>query len=228
MVLRIAIVLVLYVTILPTRAQWQVKVGASQVSARDPIGLAHGSRTGRGVYGVGYHVGVGYGYRWSESFGLRGEMLLDMRNCGYEIRNQDLPFSLPGTEYVFSNGDRIMELTHVVAPLLVSFHRWPRLRVDGGLSGAYLLRARETIHGQLLELNADRRVRKAVDRTSQLAPVELALVLGAEVDSGRRLGMGVRFHYGLSDIDARMGGSPSYLRTWHVSFSYSFLERDPG
>ena len=228
MILRNALFLVFYVTILPTWAQWQVKAGASQLSAPDPIGMGHGSRTGRGVYGMGYHVGAGYGYRWSESFSLRGEVLLDIRSCGYEIRNQDLPFNLPGTEEVFSNGDRQMELTHVVAPLLVSFHRWPRLRVDGGLSGAYLLRARETIHGQLLELNSDRRVRKAVDRTPQLAPVELALVLGAEVDSGRRLGMGVRFHYGLSDIDARIGGSPSYLRTWHVSFSYSFQGRDPG
>lgn len=228
MVLRLVVLSFLLMDLLPLRAQWQVKVGASQLSAPDPIGLGHGSRTGRGVYGMGYHVGAGYGYRWSESFSLRGEVLLDIRSCGYEIRNQDLPFNLPGTVEVFSNGDRQMELTHVVAPLLVSFHRWPRLRVDGGLSGAYLLRARETIHGQLLELNADRRVRKAVDRTSQLAPVELALVLGAEVDSGRRLGMGVRFSYGLSDIDARMGGSASYLRTWHVSFSYSFLERDPG
>lgn len=228
MVLRLVVLSMLFLDLLPLHAQWQIKVGASQLTARDPIGLGHGSRTGRGVYGMGYHVGTAYGYRCSESFGLRGELLLDVRNCGYEIRNEDLPFKLPGTEDVFTNGDRRMELTHVVAPLLVSFHRWPRLRVDGGLSGAYLLRARESIHGQLLEMNGDRRVRSSVDRTAQLAPIELALVLGAEVDSGRRLGMGVRFHYGLSDMDVRMSGSPSYLRTLHVSFSYSFQERDPG
>lgn len=223
MLLRSPLTLVAFFAFVGTlfaQERWQVKSGVSYTVSRDPIGTGHGTRTGRAVYGMGMHAGAGYEHAWTEPFGLRMELLLDVRGCGYDLVPADLPFVLKEGGDAFANGRRITRMVHVEAPILISLRQWPLLRIDAGLSVARLLAAEEYISGEVIGLGGEGRVRRGVDRTTALAPWDVALVLGGEVDSGRRLGMGIRYKHGLTDVD-HGGGSPSFLRTWQISLSYA-------
>lgn len=203
------------------QGSWHVKSGVSYTVSHDPIGSGHGTRTGRAVHGMGLHVGAGYERELAEPFGLRMELQLDVRGCGYDLVPADLPYVLREGGEAFANGRRITRMMHVEAPMLVSLRRWPLLRIDAGFSVARLLEAEEYIIGEVIGIGDEGRVRRSVDRTTALVPWDMALILGGEVDSGRRIGMGIRYKHGLTDIDHRSGGSPSFLRTWQLSLSYA-------
>jgi len=197
----------------------QLKAGASYLFCADPIGTGHGTHTGHGVFGMGWHVGAGYERMLNDPIGLRVELLTDVRNCGYELTPNDPPVRSPDNNVMYTEGRRIMRMVHVEMPLLVVLRKWSHLRIDAGFSTAWLLDAQERIMtGTAFSRGEGPRYYDG--RTATLPRLEYALLLGGEVESGRRLGMGLRYKYGLTDLDRRSGGSPSIPRTWQLSVSY--------
>lgn len=222
LILRSTIFLLL-VRSLPVGAQlaWDVKVGVSHSFARDPLGAGHVSHTGRSVDGMGFHVGVGAGYEGGTMVGCRAELLLDVRSCGYQLRPADQPFMLDENGDGFMQARRSMHLVSAELPVLLTLQHWPGLRIDGGMTLARTLAARESVTGQLVGLDPALKARRSADRVDAMAQWELALSTGVEVDSGKRLHMGLRYLHGMTDLDRPGGGSPTYLRTWQLYLSYA-------
>lgn len=207
------------------QGRWQLRAGVGQMRCNDPIGMDHGSHTGRKVYGMGGHFGAGYECMFSHSMGWRAEMMVNMRRCGYDIAAADLPYRSPNTGVLFANGRRTLRMTQIEVPVALAIRKWSLLRVDAGLSTAYLLAAQDRIVG-----SADGLAEQDVaDRTATMPRMEFALLVGAEVESGRHLGMCVRYKHGITDLDRPIGATPSVPRTWELALSYALgaLAEDP-
>lgn len=201
---------------------WQLKASVDHLRCTDPIGADHRSRTGRPVFGMGGHFGVGYEQMASRTVGVRAELLANMRRSGYDLALVDLPYRSPTTEALFTYAKRTMQLVQVEVPVLVVLRQWSLLRVDAGVSTAYMVAAHERITG-----SAEEGIRKEVaDRTGSMPAMEMSLIIGAEVESDHRVGMGVRYRHGLTDLDRMIGAAPSLPRTWQVSVSYVLGAKD--
>ncbi|HPF90676.1 MAG TPA: hypothetical protein PLL57_08455 [Flavobacteriales bacterium] len=199
---------------------WDVKAGGTHTYARDPLGAGHVSHTGRSVDGMGYHAGVGVGCKEERLFGVRAEVVMDVRSCGYQLRPADQPFMLEENGEGFMQARRNMHLVSAELPVLLTVRRFPGLRLDGGMTLQRTLAARETVTGQLVGLDPEQKARRSVDRTAAIAPWDIALTAGVEVDGGKQLHMGLRYLHGLADLDRPGGASPTYLRTWQLYLSY--------
>lgn len=200
---------------------WDVKAGGSHSYARDPLGAGHVSHTGRSVDGMGFHAGLGCGYNDGALIGVRAEVVFDVRSCGYQLRPADQPFMLEENGDGFMQARRSMRLVSAELPVLLTVRRFPGLRIDGGMTILRTLEAQESVTGQLVGLDPEKKVRRSVDRTDAIAPWEFALTTGVEVDSGKHLHMGLRYLHGLTDLDRPGGSSPTYLRTWQLFLSYT-------
>ena len=53
--------------------------------------------------------------------------------------------------------------------------------------------------------------------TGQLKRLEGAVVIGAEVENGSGLSMGIRYWGGLTNLDKAMGTAPSYTAMWQLT-----------
>lgn len=223
MVLRALFILLVFhygTTMHAQQGQWQIKAGASYAHCSDPLGEGHGGHTGRRATGMGGHVGAALEMVLKARFGLRAEILIEARQVGYEMVQGRIPMSWPsGGEHV-ATGDRMTRMVHLHLPVIFAVREWSLLRIDAGINTGYLLGAQDRIR----RIDPSGKMRDHTvahhNNTGSLARWECALLVGAEVDSGRRLGMGLRYLHGLTDLDNGPGASPSLPRTWQIALTY--------
>ncbi|MBL7952260.1 MAG: PorT family protein [Flavobacteriales bacterium] len=198
-----------------------LKAGASYLHCSDPVGAGHGAHTGHRAAGMGIHLGVAFETRLNNRFGLRAESLLEARQVGYDMVQGRVPSDWPSGGEKISTGDRSTRLLHVQLPVILTLHEWSLLRLDAGFSTGYLLQANDRIRAvETYSGNTHTDIIAERNSMNSMARWECAVLLGAEVDSGRKLGMALRYLHGLTDLDRAPGTSPSFPRTWHVSLTY--------
>ncbi len=203
---------------------WQIKAGATYMRSADPLGTGHGPHTGRAVDGMGYHLGAAFEPNAERVLGIRGELLVDVRSTGYSFSESTSLYPTPQIGGTVGRGDRSMRTVQLEMPVLLAIRRWPLLRLDVGGAVAHLLKAEERIVGYVNDNGREEPLDERVDRTEHLARWEAAMVIGAEVDSGHRLSMGLRLWKGLTDLDRAERSTLSTATMWQLSMVYAFRE----
>ncbi|MBL7940941.1 MAG: hypothetical protein JNL43_16400 [Flavobacteriales bacterium] len=208
------------------QALWQVKAGASYMRCADPLGAGHGRYTGRAVDGMGYHFGATYGPSADRVLGIHGELLVDIRSTGYTF-TESASFH-PATPIIGTggHGERSMRTVQLEMPLMLAIRKWPLLRLDVGGGVAHLLKAEERVVGHVNDNGLEKPLDERNDRTGSMARWEAAAVIGAEVDSGHRLSMGLRLWKGLTNLDRAEGSTISTATMWQLSMAYAFREAE--
>lgn len=200
-------------------APWTVMVNAGLQTVRlnDPLGVDNGSKTGRTVHGTGYFLGAGLERAVRRNAWIRLEFHGSERNTSIRVDDTQRPYGEIGMEEVLDVGTKSYRLRSVTIPMLVTWERWSGFRFVGGFTLSKLLSARERFTGQRFTASGEQwEGTETVDRTDALAPLEWSAVLGMEVHSEHRFGLGVRYVVGLTDLDRSLGASPTWADQFQV------------
>jgi len=211
------------------QAPWlfQLKGGPQFVKLSDPLGTSNGPFTGRVVSGVGYLLGGGVERMTDGVFGVRTELLCSVRNTGYTFDEQSSNYEGYDTGDAVERGRRSARTVGVELPLLIIFRKWTGLRIDAGPALSYVAYAHQRTSGDRIVGVAWEPHDKTTELTQQVKRWEAAIVVGAEVESGGHLSMGVRYWGGLTSLDDSPGTSPSYTRMWQITVGWVLGDRSP-
>ncbi len=201
------------------QAPWvfQLKAGPQFVRLSDPLGPNNGPFTGRPVEGVGYLFGGGLERQRGRVFGWRAELLCSVRNTGYDFDEGSAKYKGYDTGDALERGRRTTRTTSVEVPLLLTVRKWSGLRLDIGPALSYLVQARHRTTGDRTANGEELAFDEAHICTGQLKRLEGAVVIGAEVENGSGLSMGIRYWGGLTNLDKAMGTAPSYTAMWQLT-----------
>jgi hypothetical protein len=200
-------------------------MGAGQfLWLNDPLGPRNGAMTGRRVYGVGYQVGFGIEHKLDPSVGIRAELQWSERCTRMTVNGTQLSHGASNIEEYSEVGIRSFRLRALQLPLLCAWQLKPDLTVLAGPVFSHVLAVQERFEGS--RFSADGEVFEGderMDRTAYFRPMELALMLGLEVEGHAGLRFGVRYLQGLTDLERWDGSSPSMASAIQVAVTLPVL-----
>lgn len=139
---------------------------------------------------MGHYLGAGLEPNSGWDFGFRAEFLVDVRTIGYSLSEHMRTRHSAQLNGTLDRGDRTMRTVRMEVPVPLAILRWPLPRLDlrGGV--AHLMNTQQRVVGYRNDNGREEPLDERIDRTDQPARGEVALIAGAEVDSGHRLDWG--------------------------------------
>jgi hypothetical protein len=204
--------------------QVQVIGGGQFLWLNDPLGPKNGLMTGRRVYGVGYQVGLGLERKLDRGLRIRAELHWSERHTRMVVDEARFSNGASHNDDHLDVGMRNFRLRSVQVPLLLSWQLQPDLVVLAGPAFSHLLGVQERFRGT--RYGPDGQVfegTERTDRTANFRPMELALILGFEVEGHAGLRFGVRYWQGLTDLEQWEGSSASIASAIQVAVSVPVL-----
>jgi hypothetical protein len=198
--------------------------GGQFIWLNDPLGPRNGSMTGRRVYGVGYVLGFGLEHQVVRNVGLRAELHWSERHTRMAVDETRLGSGVGDGDRSMDVGMRGFRLRALQLPLLCSWQLRPDLNVLAGPAFSHVLAVQERFEGT--RYSPDGTVFEGTERTDRTAyfrPVEVALLLGFEVQGHAGLRFSLRYWQGLTDLERWEGSSASMVSAIQVVIAVPVL-----
>jgi hypothetical protein len=199
---------------------WDLTAGANFTRYSDPLGPYHGARTGRSANGPGFLFGAYHEWKHQRKTGLLLGMLVSYSTSGYYYNGSS---GTKGLEFMANGmdiGRRSMHLTTLDAPVMIVWRGLRSLRLELGIMPRLLLRADERWHGERLDGPVPQPLDRRIRREGCLELLETGWCAGALIEGPARIGMGLRYFQGLTNLDRSPGSSASYGRQIQLAVTY--------
>lgn len=204
--------------------------GAGQsIWLNDPLGPDNGPLTGRRAYGVGYFLGIGAEHAVSPKSALRAELQWNERHSRIHVDESQSTYREVDIGNTLDLGTRSFRLRALQLPLFYTYQAWPDFYVLAGPVWSRIIAVQERFVGT--RLREDGLVEEGTlrtDRTSRFRPMELAFLLGFEVEGHGGFRFGVRYCQGLTDLERWAGATSSMASTVQVVVHVPFFRKEAG
>ena len=201
-------------------ATWSLAAGANFTRYADPLGTDHGPRTGRSANGPGFLLSAQREWKHERKTGLLTGAQVSYSTSGYYFDESGGKY---GPEFMadgVDTGRRSMHVTTLDAPVMLVWRGLHSLRLEVGLMPRLLLRAEERWHGERLDGPSPQPLDRRARQDGSLSRLEVGWCAGALIEGPARIGMGLRYFQGLTNLDRSPGSSASYGRQIQLAVTY--------
>lgn len=202
------------------KARWDLAVGASFTHYADPLGYDHGPHTGHSANGPGLLLCAQREWRHGRKSGLLMGAQLSYTTSGYYFNGAGNKYGQTFLANGVDVGRRSMRVTTVDVPVMLVWRGLRSLRLEAGLMPRLVLRAEEWWRGEQLVGPEPVRLDRHMRREGNLMPMELGWCAGALIEGPARIGMGLRYFQGLTNVDRSPGSSASYGKQIQLAVTY--------
>jgi hypothetical protein len=194
--------------------------GVSYTRYADPLGPGHGPRTGRPADGLGWGFGVCHEWKHKRSSGLLAGVQVSYSTSGYYFDESGGTY---GPDHVTDGMERGRRSMHVITldiPVMMVWRGLPGLRLEAGIMPRMLVLAEERWHGERSSGADPGPMDRRTRCDGYLAAMEWGVYGGALVEGRKRIGMGLHYFMGLTNLDRSPGSSASYGRQIQLAVTY--------